>query len=123
MNIGLGPGACEEREGERDIERDRQRELKRTEGGRMEEDNGFSPNKCIAQGTCGGGERRLKVRQTVTGKVDHAKTAEVGTEREQSSVKDSKGEGVASRFSRGEKKARKSKVIMARCTWYILARG
>ncbi len=58
MNIGLGPGACEERrervrEIQTEMERGREREIKRTEGGRMEEDNGFSPNKCTARGTCG----------------------------------------------------------------------
>lgn len=54
MNIGLGPEACEERARYR--ERQTEREVKRTKGGRMKEDNGFSPNKCTAQGTYGGGD-------------------------------------------------------------------
>lgn len=64
MNIGLGPRACEERE----IQTETEREIKRTEGGRMEEDNGFAPNKCTAWGTCGEEEKknrdkkRLEVR-------------------------------------------------------------
>lgn len=37
-----------ERETERHVEKDGEREIKRTEGGRMGEDNGFSPNKCTA---------------------------------------------------------------------------
>lgn len=49
MNIGLGPGPWEERR-----ERWRERAIKRAEGWRMEEDNGFSPNEYTAQGTFGG---------------------------------------------------------------------
>lgn len=64
MNIGLGPGACEERrERMRGMQKEmeRERKIKRTEGGRMEEDNGFSPNKCTARGTCRG--RKTGIRK------------------------------------------------------------
>lgn len=36
---------------EREMERWRERAIKRAEGWRMEEDNGFSPNEYTAQGT------------------------------------------------------------------------
>lgn len=56
MNIGLGQ-VRREMQKEMERERERKRKIKKTEGGRMEEDNGFSSNKCSARGTCWGGEK------------------------------------------------------------------
>lgn len=82
MNIGLGPEACEERARYR--ERQTGREIKRTKGGRMKEDNGFSLNKCTAQGTYGGGEywNWGKEGRALAGKTDYSNTVEVRIERE-----------------------------------------
>ena len=54
---------------EMERERERKRKIKKTEGGRMEEDNGFSSNKCSARGTCWGGR---KVKAAVR-KLDYFK--------------------------------------------------